>query len=58
MDEYIEETKLALKWYQMHGIDAYADTDKTSVFIQLDNDIHIFVSGSEVSFRAELYKGL
>lgn len=52
----IKEVELALKWYKMHGIDAYEDTDK-NVYIQLDNDIHVLVSDSEVSFRADLYKG-
>ena len=56
MNEYIKETELALKWYEMNGIDAYVDTDQTSVYIQMDNDISILVSGSEISFRADLYK--
>jgi hypothetical protein len=57
MNKHIKEIELALKWYQMHGIDAYVD-DQTSVYIEMDNDISIMVSSSEISFRADLYKGL
>jgi len=59
MNEHIKEIELALKWYQMHGIDAYkvglAD-HQTNVYIEMDNDISIMVSSSEISFRADLYK--
>lgn len=56
MNEYIKETELALKWYEMNDISAYIDTDKTSIFVEVNNDTHILVSGSEISYRADLYK--
>jgi hypothetical protein len=56
MNQFIEETKLALKWYEMNEISAYIDTDKTSIFVEVNNDTHILVSGSEISYRADLYK--
>lgn len=56
MTEYIEQTKDALKWYEANNIVAYPDTDKTSVFIVVNNDTHVLVSGSEVSYRADLYR--
>ncbi len=56
MKQFIEETKDALKWYEMNDISAYIDTDKTSIYVEVNNDTHILVSGSEVSYRADLYK--
>lgn len=56
MKRFIEETQDALRWYEMNDIVAYADTDKTSVFIVVNNDTHVLVSGSEVSYRADLYR--
>jgi hypothetical protein len=56
MEQYIEETKLALKWFEMNDISAYIDTDKTSIYVEVNNDTHILVSGSEISYRADLYK--
>ena len=54
-DRFVEETQDALRWYEMNDIVAYADTDKTSVFIII-KDTHVLVSGSEVSYRADLYR--
>ena len=56
MEQFIEETKDALKWYEMNDISAYIDTDKTSIYVEVNNDTHILVSGSEVSYRADLYR--
>jgi hypothetical protein len=56
MEEYIEETKDALKWFEINDISAYIDTDKTSIYVEVNNDTHILVSGSEVSYRADLYR--
>tara|TARA_R100000458_G_C8245253_1_gene223367 strand:- start:1097 stop:1282 length:186 start_codon:yes stop_codon:yes gene_type:complete len=56
MEQYIEETKDALKWFEMNDISAYIDTDKTSIYVEVNNDTHILVSGSEVSYRADLYR--
>ena len=52
----IQETKDAIKWFEMNDIVAWADTDKTSVYIEVNNDTHVQISGSEVSYRAELYR--
>ena len=54
MKQYIEETKLALKWFTKNNIKAYIDTDKTSIYIKVNN-VDVLVSGSEVSYRADLY---
>ena len=56
MQQYIEETKDALKWFDMNDISAYIDTDKTSIYVEVNNDTHVLVSGSEVSYRADLYR--
>jgi len=56
MKQFIKETELALKWYEMNDIVAYADTDQTSIYVEVNNDTHILVSGSEISYRADLYK--
>jgi hypothetical protein len=56
MEQFIEETKDALKWFEMNDISAYIDTDKTSIYVEVNNDTHILVSGSEVSYRADLYR--
>ena len=40
----------------MNDISAYIDTDKTSIYVEVNNDTHILVSGSEVSYRADLYR--
>ena len=55
MEEYTEETKMALAWFKKNNISAYIDTDKTSIYIKV-NDIDILISGSEISYRADLYK--
>ena len=52
----IKEVELALKWFEMNDISAYIDTDKTSIYIKVNNDTHVLVSGSEVSYRADLYR--
>ena len=56
MEQFIKETKDALKWYELNDISAYIDTDKTSIYVEVNNDTHILVSGSEVSYRADLYR--
>lgn len=56
MEQYIEETKDALKWFEMNDIKAWADTDQTSVYVEVNHDTHVLVSGSEVSYRADLYR--
>lgn len=55
MKQYIEETKLALKWFEANDIQAYIDTDKTSIYIQVNKE-DLLISGSEVSYRASLYE--
>ena len=52
----IEETNAALKWFEFNDIVAWVDTDKTSVYVEVNNDTHVLVSGSEVSYRADLYR--
>ena len=56
MEQFIKETKDALRWYELNDISAYIDTDKTSIYVEVNNDTHILVSGSEVSYRADLYR--
>ena len=56
MEQFIKETKDALRWYEFNDISAYIDTDKTSIYVVVNNDTHILVSGSEVSYRADLYR--
>jgi len=56
MEEYIKETKDALKWFEMNDIIAWADSDQTSVYVEVNHDTHVLVSGSEVSYRADLYR--
>ena len=56
MEKYIKETKDALKWFQMNDIIAWADSDQTSVYVEVNDDTHVLVSGSEVSYRADLYR--
>lgn len=56
MERYIQETKDAIKWFKMNDIVAWVDTDQTSVYIKLNNDTNVLVSGSEVSYRANLYR--
>lgn len=57
---YKEEAELAVKWYEVNDIPAYIDTDEISVYVifydAYKNDIHILISGSELSYRADLYK--
>ena len=52
----IQETKDAIKWFEMNDIVAWADNDETSVYIGVNSDTHVLISGSEVSYRAELYR--
>ena len=56
MEQYIQETKDAIKWFEMNNIVAWADTDQTSVYIEVNNDTNVLISGSEVSYRADLYR--
>ena len=56
MEKYIQETKDAIKWFEINDIVAWVDTDKTGVYIEVNNDTHVLISGSEVSYRAELYR--
>ena len=56
MEQFIKETKDALRSYELNDISAYIDTDKTSIYVEVNNDTHILVSGSEVSYRADLYR--
>ena len=55
MEQFIKETKDAIKWFKMNNIVAWADSDKTSVYVAV-KDISVLVSGSEVSYRADLYR--
>lgn len=52
----IEETNDALKWFEMNDIVAWADTDKTSVYVEVNHDTNVLLSGCEVSYRADLYR--
>ena len=52
----IEETNDALKWFEFNDIVAWADTDKTSVYVEVSHDTHVLLSGCEVSYRADLYR--
>ena len=56
MKQFIEETQDALKWFEMNDIIAWADSDQTSVYVEVNHDTHVLVSGSEVSYRADLYR--
>ncbi len=56
MKQFIEETEDALKWFEMNDIIAWADSDQTSVYVEVNHDTHVLVSGSEVSYRADLYR--
>ena len=56
MKQFIEETQDALKWFEMNDIKAWADSDQTSVYVEVNHDTHVLVSGSEVSYRADLYR--
>lgn len=56
MKQFIEETQDALKWFEMNDIVAWADSDQTSVYVEVNHDTHVLVSGSEVSYRADLYR--
>jgi len=53
MEEYTEETKMAFAWFKKNNISAFIDTDKTSIYIEVNNK-DILISGSEVSYRADL----
>ena len=55
-EQNIEETKDAIKWFEMNDIVAWADTDQTSVYVEVNNNISVLLSGSEVSYRADLYR--
>jgi hypothetical protein len=52
---YKEEAELAVKWFETNGIQAYVDSDEISVYV-VCNDTHILISGSELSYRADLYQ--
>jgi hypothetical protein len=52
---YKEEAELAVKWYEVNDIQAYVDSDEISVYV-VCNDMHILISGSELSYRADLYR--
>ena len=39
-----------------NDIVAWADSDKTSVYVEVNNDTHVLINGSEISYRADLYK--
>jgi len=56
MEQFIEETKDALKWFKANDIVAWADSDKTSVYVEVNNDTHVLINGSEISYRADLYR--
>ena len=50
----MEEIELALKWFEMNDISAYNTNE--DLFVEVNNDTHILVSSSEISYRAEWYK--
>lgn len=52
---YKQEAEFAVEWYEANGIKAYVDSDEISVYV-ICNDVHILVSGSELSYRADLYR--
>jgi hypothetical protein len=50
------EVQKAQRWFNLKGIDCYANEDQLYVFVKVSDDLHhILVSTSEVIFRAELY---
>lgn len=51
----MKEIELALKWFEMNDISAY-NTNNEDLFVEVNNDTHILVSNSEISYRADLYK--
>lgn len=50
----MKEIELALKWFEMNDISAYNRNE--DLFVEVNNDTHILVSSSEISYRADLYK--
>ena len=53
--EHEEESKLAIAWFKTKDIEAYSDGGGL-VYVVMDNEdeTHILVSNSEISYRAEL----
>lgn len=49
----MEEIYQSMEWFKARGFETY--NDDHAVFLVVD-DIHILISASEVSYRAELYK--
>ena len=58
------EIKDALAWFKLHDVEAYTDDDggfyvviSRVLHVQLnDDDIHVLISPSEVSYRADLWR--
>ncbi len=47
MEQFIEETKDALKWFEANDIVAWASSDKQSVYVKVKNDTHVLINGRE-----------
>lgn len=59
-----QEIRDALAWFKLHDVEAYTD-ENSGFYVVISNilhqdlnseDIHLLVSPSEVSYRAELWK--
>ena len=64
INEQNPDIKDALAWFKLHDVEAYTDDDggfyvviSRVLHVQLnDNDIHVLISPSEVSYRADLWR--
>jgi hypothetical protein len=50
------EIQQAIEWFKENCCHAYEDID--GVYIEVGDDCEVQVSASEVSYRADLYRGL
>tara|TARA_Y100000114_G_C11551088_1_gene227198 strand:+ start:39 stop:311 length:273 start_codon:yes stop_codon:yes gene_type:complete len=64
INEQNPDIKDALAWFKLHDVEAYTDDDggfyvviSRVLHVQLnDDDIHVLISPSEVSYRADLWR--
>tara|TARA_R100000322_G_C5320955_1_gene160487 strand:- start:248 stop:520 length:273 start_codon:yes stop_codon:yes gene_type:complete len=64
INEQNPDIKDALAWFKLHDVESYTDDDggfyvviSRVLHVQLnDDDIHVLISPSEVSYRADLWR--
>ena len=49
---------LAVAWFVSKGVEVYSDDDLVYIVLENEDETHVLLASSEVSFRADLQKGI